>query len=256
MASATWSARGRRAQERALFGARVALDVLLVAIGCASAWLLALWLIGALVVYHSPAAEPVVTLTGAEAPSSSGALAPQLSEVYAFDDLPRTIDGAVSCPSIELVEYAGSSVRLLPAARVAAPFRERIVELERVVRETALAFYHRAPSALLIAASYDCRPVTGNHERLSEHALGNALDITAVRFDADAATGEPAFDVRVDRHWKASGDALVERHARFLHALTQALIARNVFRTLLGPAHPEHQDHFHFDMAPQHYVEL
>jgi hypothetical protein len=62
--------------------------------------------------------------------------------------------------------------------------------------------------------------------------------------------------VRVDRHWNASGDAQVERHARFLHALTQALIARNVFRTLLGPAHPDHRDHFHFDMAPQHYVDL
>jgi hypothetical protein len=247
MSSGTWSARARRAQERAVFGARGALDVLLVATGCASAWLLALWSIGTLVVYDSPADEPVAT---------SGALEPHLPEAYALDDLPRAINGAVSCPRIELTEYAGTSVRFLPAARVAAPFRERIVELERVVHETSLAFYGRAPSALLIAASYDCRPITGNRRRLSEHALGNALDITAFRFDADAATGEPAFEVRIDRHWNASGDALVERHARFLHALTQALIARNVFRTLLGPAHPDHRDHFHFDMAPHHYVDL
>jgi len=244
----TWPARARRAQERAVFGASVALDVLLVATGCASAWLLALWCIGTLVVYDSPVVgEPART---------SGALEPQLPEAYALDGLPRAIDGAVFCPHIELSDYAGNSVRFLPAARVAAPFRERLVALERVVRETSLSFYGRAPSALLIAASYDCRPVTGNRKRLSEHALGNALDITALRFDADAATGEPAFEVRVDRHWNASGDAQVERHARFLHALTQALIARNVFRTLLGPAHPDHRDHFHFDMAPQHYVEL
>jgi hypothetical protein len=256
MTSGTWSARARRAQERAVFGARVALDVLLVAIGCASAWLIALWSIGALVVYDSPAGDPVATSTGTPAPSASGALESQLSEVYAFDGLPRAIDGAVSCPHIELSEYAGTSVRFLPAAQVAAPFRERLAELERVVHETSLSFYGRAPSALLIAASYDCRPVTGNRKRLSEHALGNAIDITGFRFDADAATGEPAFDVRIDHHWNASGDALVERHARFLHALTQALIARNVFRTLLGPAHPDHKDHFHFDMAPQHYVEL
>jgi len=247
MSSGAWSARARRAQQRAAFGARVALDVLLVATGCASAWLLALWSIGALVVYHSPAGEAV---------ASSEALEPRLPEAYALDDLPRAIDGAVSCPRIELTEYAGASIRFLPAARVAAPFRERIAELERVLRETALSCYGRAPSALLIAASYDCRPVTGNRKRLSEHALGNALDISAVRFDADPATGEPAFDVRVDRHWNASGDALVERHARFLHALTQALLARHVFRTLLGPAHPDHRDHFHFDMAPHHYVDL
>jgi hypothetical protein len=29
-----------------------------------------------------------------------------------------------------------------------------------------------------------------------------------------------------------------------------------VFRTLLGPAHPDHADHFHFDMAPHPYVNL
>jgi hypothetical protein len=247
MSSGSWPARLQHAQDCAVFAARCVLDVLLIATGCASVWLLALWSIGALFVYDSPAGEAVV---------SSAALEPQLPETYAFDDLPRAIDGAVSCPRIELIEYVGVSVRFSPAARVAVPFRERVVELERVVRDTSLAFYGRAPSALLIAASYDCRPVTGNRKRLSEHALGNALDITALRFDADAATGEPAFDVRVDRHWSGSGDALVERHARFLHALTQALIARNVFRTLLGPAHPDHRDHFHFDMAPQHYVEL
>ena len=64
------------------------------------------------------------------------------------------------------------------------------------------------------------------------------------------------FEVRIDRHWKAHGDATRELHARFLEAFTQALIARDVFRTLLGPAHRDHADHFHFDMAPHYYVDL
>jgi hypothetical protein len=71
MSSGTWSARARRAQERAVFGARVALDVLLVATCSAGTWLLALWSIGALVVYQSPAGDPVV---------ASGALEPRLPE--------------------------------------------------------------------------------------------------------------------------------------------------------------------------------
>ena len=189
-------------------------------------------------------------------PAPQGPPAPPPEEEYAFDGLPREIDGTLSCPEIGLTEYAGGSIRLLPTARVAAPFRERLVQLEQAVRQTALPLYGRTPSALLIAASYDCRPVTGNRSRLSEHALGNAIDITGFRFDADPATGEAAFDLRIDQHWNARGDELVERHARFLRALTQALLERNVFRTLLGPAHPDHKDHFHFDMAPHHYVSL
>ncbi len=236
-----------------MFGARVALDVLLIALGAAATWLLALWAVGALVVF-------------VDAPAPSAPQEPQTEEArsalkpppedYVFDGLPRQLDGELACPEIGLVEYPGTSLRLLPAARVATPFRGHVVELEQVARDVAVRFYGRAPRALLVAASYDCRPVTGNRARLSEHALGNAIDITAIRFDADPARGEPAFDVRVDRHWSARGDALAERHSRFLRAFTQELLRRNVFRTLLGPAHPDHDDHFHFDMAPHHYVAL
>ena len=136
------------------------------------------------------------------------------------------------------------------------PFRERLRELERVLREVSLAFYGRVPSALLVASSYDCRSISGRSQRLSEHALGNAIDITGFRFDPLERASAPGFEVRVDRHWKASGDATRELHARFLLALTQALVARDVFRTLLGPAHRDHADHFHFDMAPHYYVDL
>lgn len=256
MSSATRAARLQRARERSAFGARLAWDVLLIAMSGAAAWLLAMWAIGALSVYaHSPKDEPVASNQPLQ-PQVTPRQVTQRSEEYAFDGLPRELDGALSCPDVALVEYAGASIRLQPTARVAAPFRQRLIELEQVVRATALPLYGRAPSALLIAASYDCRPVTGNRKRLSEHALGNAIDISGFRFDADPATGEAAFDVRIDRHWNARGDAVVTRHARFLRSLTQTLLERDIFRTLLGPAHPDHKDHFHFDMAPHHYVEL
>lgn len=257
MSSATRAAWLRAARERTLVGARLALGVLLLVTSAAVAWLLALWAVGALIVYaDSPEDEPVAR-SGAPQPQAPQApQVPQREEAYAFDGLPREVNGAPACPDIGLTEYAGGRVRLLPAARVAAPFRERLVQLEQAVLETALRLYGRAPSALLIAASYDCRPVTGNRSRLSEHALGNAIDISAFRFDADPVTGDAAFEVRIDRHWNARGDVLAERHARFLRTLTQTLIERNVFRTLLGPAHPAHRDHFHFDMAPHHYVSL
>jgi hypothetical protein len=141
-----------------------------------------------------------------------------------------------------------------------------LVELEQVAREVGKRVYGRGPTRLHVAASYDCRPVTGNSRRMSEHALANAIDITAFDFPAAYAVGPDRsvtnlalageLEVRVDRHWKAKGDPLVERHARFLSELTDELIARRIFRTLLGPAHPDHKDHFHFDMAPHDYVKL
>jgi hypothetical protein len=124
--------------------------------------------------------------------------------------------------------------------------------------------YSRQPTAILVAASYGCRSVRGKQLRLSEHALGNAIDIAGFRFPPltrGKSAGVPpglteGFDVRVDQHWRGRGSALGRRHSRFLHELTAALVKHDTFRTLLGPAHRDHSDHFHFDMAPQHYVDL
>lgn len=256
-------ARLQLARERARFGARVALDLLLIALGAAAAWLVGIWAVGTLVVgraapEHRGAPEDgeleTAELRRPLAPEVP--LAPRAPGAYALDGLPRALDGELTCPDVGLIDYPGTSLRLEPAARLAVPFREHVLALEQVTREVGLRVYGRAPGALRIAASYHCRPVTGNRERLSEHALGNALDVTAVRFDADPARGEPGFEVRVERHWNASGDAEARQHARFLRELTEELLRRNVFRTLLGPAHPNHEDHFHFDMAPHPYVAL
>jgi len=200
------------------------------------------------------------------------------------------------CPDMKLQKFSGETLRLSPAARITPSFREPLLELEEVVREVSLRVYSRVPSSILVAASYGCRTVNGSGRRLSEHALGNAIDIKGFRFAAEGEDATPAkskgstsskkgtskstsatqssaaktkdgtaakkggdgasFDVLVSKHWKARGDASSRRAARFLDELTQALLQRDVFRTLLGPAHRDHDDHFHFDMAPTHYVDL
>lgn len=241
------------------------------------AWVLGVWALGTSLVYaeaaldrREPAAEaatgslrpqpePKPAATGAASAgqpgsasdprAASGARAPL---PYPFDGLSREIGArGIECPEIALTEFAGEQVPLSPPARVAAPFRERLHELERAIRELSLALYGRLPAAVLVAASYDCRSVS-NSRRLSEHALGNAIDIRGFRFAAH--DGEPPFEVLVERHWHDSGGD--PRHRRFLHALTETLVQRDVFRTLLGPAHPDHGDHFHFDVAPHPYVKL
>jgi hypothetical protein len=172
----------------------------------------------------------------------------------------------LSCPNVDARDFSGESLRFSPAAKVVEPFRQRLLVFEQVVREVSERVYGRSPSTILVAASYGCRSVGGENRKLSEHALGNAIDITGFEF-APTAFAPPAwasapsalsggFQVRVDPHWKATGDTASATHAYFLDQLTRELVERGVFRTLIGPARADHSDHFHFDMAPWNYVHL
>jgi len=178
---------------------------------------------------------------------------------YALDGLQRKVAQG-RCPEVSLREFSGQRLRFLPSARVVGAFRPHLAQFEDVVYEVALRIYGRAPSAVLVAASYECRSVRGKQRRLSEHALGNAIDITGFRFPsvpgAWLQSAQEGFEVRVAQHWHARWGWAERRHARFLEELTRTLIERDVFRTLLGPAHPDHKDHFHFDMAPGRFVDL
>jgi hypothetical protein len=154
----------------------------------------------------------------------------------------------------------------VPPARAIPAFRARLAAFEQVVLQVSRRVYGRAPASIRVAASYDCRAVSGNRRRISEHAFANAIDVAGFLFAAQPIVGKDgsiqpvaipgAFEVRVDRHWRAQGDSVTLRHARFLDELTAELVQRELFRTLLGPADPAHRDHFHFDMAPSKYVQL
>jgi hypothetical protein len=85
--------------------------------------------------------------------------------------------------------------------------------------------------------SYSCRPVQNTRgEPPSEHAFGNAIDIGGFKL-ADGRSVTVKKDFRI-------GD----RNSRgFLHEIFAAACAR--FRTVLGPGYPQHEDHFHLDLA-------
>ena len=89
--------------------------------------------------------------------------------------------------------------------------------------------------AIQVAAHYACR--TRNNRRgakLSEHAKGNAIDISAfILADGTRLT--------VLNDWRG-------RNSRIMRSLHQS--ACGPFGTVLGPnSDPHHQDHFHFDTA-------
>jgi hypothetical protein len=143
-------------------------------------------------------------------------------------------------------------------------FVARLSRFEALVIELATEHYGRAPRKLVHRGVFACRSLRSRRERISEHALGNAIDLQGFDFGplprkAAAPAELPramrrAFSVRVLSHWtpKRARDAY---HARFLHKLTEELRARpDIFRGIVGPPRPRHHDHLHLDAAPWRYA--
>jgi hypothetical protein len=183
----------------------------------------------------------------------------------ALDRTPvRDRRGRLQCPAVELVRYRGDLVRLDHPARVNAPFRERLQRFEALVRDVAIEVYGRAPQRIVHAGTFACRTVR-HRERLSEHALGNAIDVVGFDF-ATAPSAERkglgrlgrAFQVRVGRHWAPTDrtlrDPLAPRHAAFLRRLVERLDDRpDIFRGVIGPPARGHLDHLHLDGGRWHF---
>lgn len=212
----------------------------------------------------------LVIATGlfAAALSSPAGADPPKEPPYPLDAIPREAppDGELQCPEVTVESYRGDVLRYKPHVLIYPGLKPRLAAFERVVRDVAVEVYGRAPSHIVHLGGYGCRRMREHAGWLSEHALGNAIDIEGFDFGhiAKGAT-LPAgldkafvngFEVRVLKHWaKKTGHAAV--HARFLRTLATRLIARaDVFRVLLGPGFPGHNNHFHFDMSPARMVQI
>jgi len=185
---------------------------------------------------------------------------------YALDEVSRAAapTGRLACPKVPLARYGGDVVRYQSPVLVFEGFVPRLRRFEEVVRDVAREVYGRAPRRILHVGTYNCRRIGGYPELLSEHALANGIDVRGFEFGParrgdQVPTGLPrgllrGFSVGVREHWEGEGPK-GEVHRRFLHRLAAALVARpEIFRTLLGPGYPGHDDHFHFDCAPYRVV--
>ena len=189
-------------------------------------------------------------------------------EAYPLDTVDRAVKtrrGKVVCPKLAFVSYRGTGVRYHRAVRVHPAFAKRLVEFEKVGNTVALEVYGRVPRTMKHMGAYNCRRIGGYPEFLSEHALGNGIDVAGFDFGplprAERRKSplpralQRSFKVRLGKHWQRTGRWAV--HARFLDTLARRLVAReDIFRVLLGPAFPGHKTHFHFDVAPWRLVDI
>ena len=187
---------------------------------------------------------------------------------YALDDIPRVLEPGAALPcvggTVPLVNYRGSLLRYQKPMRIHPAFQAQLAAFEGLVSEVALAHYGRLPQRIVHLGTYNCRVMRRYPSWVSEHALGNAIDIAGFDF-APLPRRSPGFDklapklrgalrIRIDQHWNASGAQ--QAHADFLHALARKIAERpDIFHVLLGPGFPGHHNHFHLDHAPYRVVD-
>lgn len=193
-----------------------------------------------------------------------------LGERYPLDELARRVEptGPMRCPAVPLVQYPGAALTWKKPLKVHPAFAERLAAFEAVAIDVATRIYGRAPTRITHLGSYNCRRIRLYPDLLSEHGVGNAIDVTGFEFAAlprDQRKQSPlpkalhkAFSARVLDHWDSPDDhRATGYHRRFLRELAAELERRpDIFRVMLGPSYPGHKDHFHFDCAPYRLVVL
>lgn len=196
---------------------------------------------------------------------------------YPLDNVSRELvpGNAAVCPELTFTRYAGEHVPYSRPALVEQAFIAKLKRFEAVAVELGHTFYRRAPTLLRHYGVRVCRTVRGNSTRLSEHALGNAIDVVGFHFPRltqqqrttenveppRTAEGLPrrlhsAFEVNVREHWGGGRQPIEQRHQRFLRALVDRVTEDNIFRGVIGPGREGHADHLHFDQSPWGYVLL
>lgn len=205
---------------------------------------------------------------GSAAEASTPAQQTATATAYALDGVSRRLlrkDAGSGCLSQDLLSYFGTQLRFGGVAVINPAFREHLERFEEIVNDVAIETYGRRPLLIRHRGAFACRSRRNQPLLLSEHALGNAIDVSGFEF-APAAGSEPApigtpttaFRVDVAGHWQSDGENRADqRHSRFLRSVIARLVARgDVFRGIITPSDPAHANHFHFDMAPRSYVRL
>jgi len=176
-----------------------------------------------------------------DAPSEPVTPEPCEVEDAVYDLLPP-LEGENGCgfsDQILLKEVGNETkVTLRPHVRISCRLAAKITSwLAKDVAGAADEILGSELEAIRTGPGYACRRRNNKPDgKLSEHALGTALDVAAFAL-ADGRT------VSVEEHWSGESD-----ESRFLKSIHKSACDR--FTTVLGPeADIYHQNHFHLDIG-------
>ena len=175
-------------------------------------------------------------------------------------DAERNERGRLVCPDVPLETYRGETIRYKKATRINSGFREKLKQFEKIASQTAIDVYGRPPTKIVHFGTYNCRTIRKRRYRLSEHALGNAIDVAGFEFASmprkergDLGRAGRSFRVNVERHWDAT-KGFEANHSLFLKLLVARLREDGVFRGMIVPPAPGHHNHLHIDMGRWAYL--
>jgi hypothetical protein len=183
--------------------------------------------------------EPRAAWRDAEERACMGDARTQLAAV-SYDPQAR-IKGRGTCgvyAPLKVSAFDGGAARIGPSPTIGCPLASALdAWITVAVEPAALAWFGQPVVEINQLDAYSCRTVNDAWgENLSEHAFGNAIDIAGVTL-ADGRV------ITVKRDF-LRGDA---RARGFLHEIFAAACGQ--FKTALGPGYPQHDDHFHLDLA-------
>ena len=143
------------------------------------------------------------------------------------------------CGIDQAVKLRGLALPLNRPLLLACPTAVSLADFEsQVVIPAAQATLGHPVKTMSSAGSYDCRGQRSDHpERLSEHALGKAIDITGFTMDDGSK-------ITVLQNWSGK-----DAKAAFLHQVAAG--ACKLFSVVLTPkSNKLHRDHLHLDNGP------
>ena len=155
-----------------------------------------------------------------------------------FEPLPSVGNGN-GCGIATPITLSAMTAALNQPATLGCPLAVRFDDFERdILQPMAIRYFGQPVKRIHHYGAYACRnQVGGNAERLSEHALGRAIDVAAFEL-VDGTV------IRVKQDWNGIG-----RRARFLRNVARE--ACDLFHVVLTPNHDRaHHDHLHFDTGP------
>lgn len=143
-----------------------------------------------------------------------------------------------SIPYPIMLKTLGKSIAIGPQAELNCQMAEAAARFAAdVIQPAAKAEFGTDLKSISQASAFVCRPRHGTR-KLSEHAFGNALDISSFTLS--------------DGKKIEVGPVPPEKDGKFLNAVRKA--ACGPFKTVLGPgADPDHSLHFHLDLEPRRH---
>jgi hypothetical protein len=150
------------------------------------------------------------------------------------------VSGSGSCGIQNAVLVSRTSFEFDRSTLIGCALAHRMAQFERaVIQPLAQRHLRQRVVRVEVAAGYACRVVRGSG-RISQHALGNAIDISGFTL-ADGST------VSIGRDYRAS-----DAKGRFLREVAQRACSN--FAVVLTPdSDADHALHFHFDIGPSRH---